>query len=81
MKELFSSKFNNTCFDFRRVVFPSREVWYEISFNNNGNNDSFKMYRDGDGRWRIAASVLPEWIRETEQEFGDAIRTNEKSSL
>ena len=79
MKEKFSKKFNNVFFEFRRQVVNTNEVWYEIKFNNNGNNDSFKMYKDYEGIWKIAARMLPEWIRETEHEFNGAIVNNENS--
>jgi len=77
MKELFSQKFNNINFEFKRLVFKRNEVWYEISFNNNGNKNSFRMYQDEEGMWKIAAQVLPLWIQETDVEFSDVIRNNE----
>jgi hypothetical protein len=79
MKEIFSETFNNVVFEFTRLVFDTHEVWYKIDFNNNGNKDSFKMYKDDEGIWKIAASQLPEWIKETEQEFYEAIINNEHS--
>lgn len=77
MEEIFSKKFNNVVFEFKIQVFDNNEVWYEIGFNNNGNKDSFKMYTDNDGVWRIAARILPEWIIETEQEFNEVVIHNE----
>jgi hypothetical protein len=77
MREIFSEKFNNVNFEFKRQAFSKNEVWYTIDFNNNGNKDSFKMYRDNDGTWKIAARQLPEWIKETEQEFNEIIINNE----
>ena len=79
MKELFSHEFNNINFEFKRLVFKGNEVWYEISFNDNGNKNSFRMYRDEEGAWRMAAQLLPSWIRETDVEFSEIINTNENS--
>jgi len=77
MKEMFSEKLNNVIFEFTRLRISTDEVWYKIDFNNNGNKDSFKMYKDDEGIWKIAATQLPEWIKETEQEFNEAIVKNE----
>lgn len=79
MEELFSKKFNSIDFEFKRLVFRTNEVWYEISFNNNGNKNSFRMYKDEDGLWRIAAQLLPLWIQETDMEFSEVINNNENS--
>jgi hypothetical protein len=78
MKEIFSEKFNNVNFEFKRLVLSTNEVWYEICFNNNGNKDSFKMYKDDEGTWKIAATQLSEWIKETEHEFNEVIINNER---
>jgi hypothetical protein len=77
IKEIFSEKFNNIIFEFKRLVLNANEVGYEIVFNNNGNKDSFKMYKDVEGMWRIVANILPVWIKETEQELSEIIRNNE----
>ena len=79
MEQTFSKKFNNVIFEFKREALGANEIWYEILFNNNGNKDSFKMYKDDESVWKIAARVLPEWIKETEQEFNDVIMNNESS--
>ena len=36
-------------------MFSTNEVLYEIDFDNNEDKDSFKMYKDDDGTWKIAA--------------------------
>lgn len=79
MKEIFLEKFNSITFEFKRVVFKSNEVWYDIGFNNNGNKNSFRMYKNGEGVWRIAAQILPIWVQEMDIEFNDAIVKNENS--
>lgn len=77
MKELFSHKFNNINFEFKRLVFKRNEIRDEII--DNGNKNSFRMYRDEEGAWRIAAQLLPTWIQETDMEFSEIITTNENS--
>jgi len=79
MRELFSEKFNSITFEFKRVVFKSNELWYDIRFNDNGNKNSFRMYKDEEGTWKIAAKILPIWILEMDIEFSEAIVKNELS--
>jgi hypothetical protein len=79
MKEIFSEKFSSITFEFKRVVFKSNELRYDIRFNDNGNKNSFRMYKDEEGTWKIAAQMLPIWVREMDTEFSEAIVKNELS--
>jgi hypothetical protein len=69
MKEDFSKKFNGINFQFERKYNNATELWYYINFDNNGKNTAFKMYKDENGVWEMAAQILPEWVREMQIEF------------
>ena len=78
MKTHFINKFNGIDFEFERVLIRN-QLWYEVQFNNNGNNGTFKMYPDSENNWYIVKQELPEWIKELEIEFNEAILDNERS--
>ncbi len=77
MKTHFINTYNGIDFAFERV-FIRKNLWYEIRFNNNGNNGAFKMYPDSENNWYIVKQELPEWIKELEIEFNESILANEK---
>lgn len=79
MKENFSRKFNDVYFQFQRKYHKDTELWYYINFNNNGTETSFKMYKDEEGMWQIAAQILPAWVVELQIEFNEAIIKNENN--
>jgi hypothetical protein len=79
MKEDFSKKFNGINFQFQRKHHGNSDIWYYINFDNNGKNTAFKMYRDNEGIWAMAAQILPEWVTEMQIEFNDLIEKNENN--
>jgi hypothetical protein len=85
MKEIFSKSIyahgSFREFEFRRV-FYSLELWYHIGYINTDDNnkiEQFRLYRDENNQWKIAAQILPNWIHEKELEFGDLIDENEST--
>jgi hypothetical protein len=80
MKENFSENFNGVDFQFQRKHHTNTEVWYYVNFNDNGKNTAFKMYKDAQGLWIIAAQMIPEWVREMQIEFNELITKNEHNT-
>ena len=79
MKEDFSKKFNGIDFQFQRKYHKNKELWYYINFDNNGKNTSFKMYKNEEGTWDIAAQMIPEWVKEMQIEFNELLVKNENN--
>lgn len=83
MNEIFSKTINtgnaNREFEFERVFYAS-ELYYHVRFINTdqGNKkEQFRLRKDEDGQWKIAAQALPIWVHNKELDFNDIIEENE----
>lgn len=80
MKQFFSDTLNKVSFHFERVFYNIEDMYYHITFNDNGKSETFRMKKDEEGMWKIQAQKLPTWIHEKELEFNDVIAANESSA-
>jgi hypothetical protein len=78
IKKDFFKLFNGIAFKFQRLYYIDKNPFYYISFNNNGSNTQFRMYKQEDYVWVIEKTTLPPWVQEMEMEFSTAIVGNEE---
>ena len=79
MKDYFIKKFKNDNVEFTREYVNDKDIWYQLTMENEGKQLKFRMHNKEEGTWRIMGSRIPYNLLKLEEDFNELISKNERS--